>query len=332
MNRREFLGASALASGLALGADAFALEPVGGNSKGHRGTFSIDNNRISIYTPKEIKTTRIFHITDTHLSIDDERGAPYTQYSGRMAAAYQQNMHFKTGENCTAPEAFEQSLAIAKDKGVDFLALTGDLFSFPSEAAVDWVLEKLNAVDIPYAFVAGNHDWHYEGMKGSSEELRDTWIKNHLLPMYQGNNPLYAAYDVNGIRFVCIDNSTYEILPEQLEFFREQRKAELPMILLIHIPLYMPGRPMGFGCGNPYWGEKSDRNFKIERREKWRKGGHTKTTFDFCQEVFEASNLLSILTGHIHKQSLDIMNGIPQFVSGHNATGYYGDVKVKTMS
>lgn len=331
MNRREFLCASALASGVALGADAFAVDAEAGTSASHRGTFSTDNNRIAIYTNVEVKPTKILHITDTHLSIDDERGASYTQYSGRMAAAYQRNTHFETGENCTAPEGFEHSLSIAKEKQVDFLALTGDLFSFPSEAAVEWVLEKLEEVDIPYGFVAGNHDWHYEGMTGSSQELRDTWIKNRLLPMYQGNNPLYAAYDVNGIRFVCIDNSTYEVLPEQLEFFREQSKSEVPMILLIHIPLYMPGRSMGFGCGNPEWGEKSDRNFEIERREKWRAGGHTQTTFDFYQEVFDAPNLLSILAGHIHRQSLDILNGIPQFVSGHNATGYYADVAIETI-
>ena len=332
MNRREFLSTSALASGLALSTNAYTLESETDISASHRGTFSIENNRISIYTNREVKTTKILQITDTHLSIDDKRGAPYTQFSDRMAAAYQRNTHFQSGKNCTAPEGFEHSLSIAKEKQVDFLALTGDLFSFPSEAAVEWVLEKLEEVDIPYAFVAGNHDWHYEGMKGSSEMLRDTWIKKSLLPMYQGNNPLYAAYDLNGIRFVCIDNSTYEVLPEQLEFFREQSKSKLPMILLIHIPLYMPGRSMGFGCGNPKWGEKSDRNFEIERREKWRKGGHTKATFDFYREVFKAPNLLSILAGHIHRQSLDIMNGIPQFVSGHNATGYYADVVVKTIS
>ena len=41
--------------------------------------------------------------------------------------------------------------------------------------------------------------------------------------------------------FVCIDNSTYEILPEQLDFFTAQAKSEFPLILLMHIPLYMPG-------------------------------------------------------------------------------------------
>ena len=168
-------------------------------------------------------------------------------------------------------------------------------------------------------------------MEGSSQELRDTWTAKHLTPMYQGNHPLYAAYDFNGIRFVCIDDSTYEILPEQLEFFREQIKSGLPLLLLMHIPIYMPGRTLGYGCGHPKWGEKTDRNYEIERREKWRKEGHTQVTMDFCEEVFNAPNLLTVLAGHTHQQSLDIKNGIPQVVSGHNACGFYAEVKVETV-
>jgi UDP-2,3-diacylglucosamine pyrophosphatase LpxH len=214
---------------------------------------------------------------------------------------------------------------------VDFLALTGDIFSFPSEAAVEWAKQKLDETGIPFAYVAGNHDWHYEGMKGSSQKLRETWTAQHLAPMYQGKHPLCAAYDFNGIRFVCVDDSTYEILPEQLEFFRAQTKSELPLVLLMHIPLFIPGRPMGFGCANPDWGRESDRNYKIERRERWRKGGHTQVTMDFHDEVFNAPNLLAVLAGHTHHESLDIRNGIPQFVSGHNASGYYADVTIGTI-
>jgi len=146
--------------------------------------------------------------------------------------------------------------------------------------------------------------------------------------MYQGNNPLYASYDLNGIRFVCIDNSTYEILPEQLNFFKQQAKLDIPLVLLMHIPLYLPSRSRGYGCGNPSWGEQSDKNYVVERREKWRKGGHTKTTFNFVDEVFSAPNLLAVLAGHTHRAAIDVKNGIPQIVSAHNATAYFSDILV----
>ncbi|MBT3385795.1 MAG: metallophosphoesterase [Prolixibacteraceae bacterium] len=328
MKRRNFINAAALA-GLGLTFTSFELLP---ERKKIRGTFSSNKNKVSIYTNAPVKPTRIFHITDTHLSIDDERGVKYQEFSKRMAGAYKSNSHFQTEVEYSTKENFEQTLELAKEQAIDFLALTGDIFSFPSEAAVEWVLQKLNDTGIPFAYVAGNHDWHYEGMKGSSQKLRETWTEKHLKPMYQQNSPLYAAYDFNGIRFVCIDNSTFEIQSEQLDFFKSQVKSGSPLILLMHIPLFMPGRTMGYGCANPKWGEKTDKNFEVERREKWRKGGHTKVTFEFYDEVFTAPNLLTILAGHTHRPAIDFKNGIPQIVSGHNATAYFTDLIINSLA
>jgi hypothetical protein len=83
---------------------------------------------------------------------------------------------------------------------------------------------------------------------------------------------------------------------------------------------------MGYCCANPQWGEQTDKNFEIEQREKWRKGGHTRTTFSFYNEVFNSQNLLAIFAGHTHRPALDIKNNIPQVVSGHNATGYFNEI------
>lgn len=330
MKRRNFIHTSALAG---LGLTFSSFNSISKQKKGIdvRGTFSQTGNQVSVYTKAPVSPTRIFHITDTHLSIDDDRGVKYQEFSKRMAGAYKSNNHFQTGEQYSAKESFEQTIKLAVEQDIDFLVLTGDIFSFPSEAAVDWSLKKLDESGIPFAYVAGNHDWHYEGMKGSSQKLRKIWTERHLKPMYQGNHPLYATYDFNGVRFVCIDNSTYEILPEQLDFFKAQLNSNKPLILLMHIPLFMPGRSTGYGCANPNWGEKSDKNFKIERRNKWRKGGHTQTTFEFYDEVFNATNLLSVLAGHTHRQAIDIKNGIPQIVSAHNAKGYYADIVIDQL-
>lgn len=330
MKRRYFISTAAL-TGAGLLFTAFTPAAKQKKLKDIKGTFSTLRNEISIYTKADVKLTRIFHITDTHLSIDDERGEKYQEFSRRMAGAYKSNIHFQSGENFSTKESFEWTLQRAKEEKADFLALTGDIFSFPSEAAVEWVLNKLNETGIPFAYVAGNHDWHYEGMRGSSTELRDTWIEKHLKSMYQDNNPLFASYDFNGLRFICIDNSTYEILPKQLQFFKKQVNSGVPIILMMHIPLYMPGRPMGYGCAHPEWSEKTDSNYEIERREKWREEGHTEVTFDFYNEVFRATNLLTILAGHTHRSTLDVKNGIPQLVSGHNASGYFSDIRVSTL-
>jgi predicted MPP superfamily phosphohydrolase len=293
-----------------------------------RDVFSIDKNLVRIFSKADIKPTRIFHITDTHLALSDDRENPFRMYSERMGNAYKMNKHFEIGEEIICTQSFEKTLQKAKDQKADFLALTGDIFSFPSEAAVEWAFQKLKETEIPFGYIAGNHDWHYEGMPGSSHNLRETWANERLKPMYQANNYLFAAYNVNSVNMVFIDNSTYEIEPEQLEFFRHQSASGIPMVLFMHIPLYMPGRSLGYGCANPLWSEETDRGFEIERREKWRKGGHTPTTFSFYDEVFKAPNLLAVFAGHTHKPAIDVKNNIPQIVSGHNATGYFIEINI----
>ncbi|MCT4643762.1 MAG: metallophosphoesterase [Carboxylicivirga sp.] len=203
MKRRSFLYTAGLSGiGLSLGKTLTGCTNV--KEKKLRETSTLNGNSFSIYTNAEVKATKVFHITDTHLFLDDERGEKYSEFSKRMAGAYRSNKHFKTGETIPSNKGFEEALKEAKKQNADFIAITGDLFSFPSEAAVEWVLDLLEETAIPFAFVAGNHDWHFEGMKGSSNFLRETWTQKLLKPMYQGNNPLCATYNINGIRFVCI--------------------------------------------------------------------------------------------------------------------------------
>lgn len=287
---------------------------------------SIDQQKVSFYANVINESVKVVHIADTHLFKDDKRGIPYQEFSNRMAKAYNQTKHFKTGESTNPEEAFEQTLAFAKEVDADVITLIGDIFSFPSEAAIAWVLAKLKDTGIPYIYTAGNHDWHYEGMEGTMESLRDTWIEKRLLPLYQGNHPLMAAYDVKGIRFLAIDNSTYQINDDQLAFFTEQVESGVPLVLLVHIPMYAPGKKIGFGCGNPNWGAATDRNFELERRPKWPESGHTQTTLDFHKKVFSAPNLLGVFTGHIHRNSIEMIKGKPQIVADDNASGGYLDI------
>lgn len=327
MKRRHFISTS-IASGLGLAIGACSSknnEPLG---KEIRESFSLDDNKLTIHTNTSAKDTHIIHITDTHLSMDDERGQSFNEFSGRMAGVYSVNSHFRTSDEVATKESFTEILSLAKEEEADMIALSGDIFSFPSEAAIEWACKMLTDTGIPFAYIAGNHDWHYEGMKGSSQSLREEWTEKRLKPMYQGNHPLYASYDINGTRIVCIDNSTYEILPEQLDFFRKQNNSGLALILMMHIPLYVPGRGLGFGCGHPQWGSESDKGFEIERREKWREGGHTETTMTFHKEVFMSENILCILAGHTHRYSLDVYGRVAQMVTAHNATAAYSDIRI----
>ncbi|MCL6267190.1 metallophosphoesterase family protein [Flagellimonas myxillae] len=326
MKRRLFFNrVSAAFLGIGLASSSF-VKPTKKKNKKAKVCATVDQEEVFFYADLIPGPVRVVHIADTHLFKDDERGIPFQEFSNRMATAYNQTTHFKTGESTHPEEAFEQTLAFAKEVNADVITLVGDLFSFPSEAAIEWVLSKLKATGVPYIYIAGNHDWHYEGMEGSLEVLRDTWIKKRLQPLYQGNHPLMAAYDIKGIRFLAIDNSTYQINDEQLKFFTEQVASGMPLVLLVHIPLYAPGKGISFGCGNPNWGAATDRNFELERRPKWPESGHTETTLNFHKQVFTAPNLIGIFAGHIHRNSIEIIKGKPQIVADDNASGGYLDI------
>ncbi len=337
MKRRNFLHATWAASA-ALGSMAVGIGATGcatSSPQNHarrkpaslRGAFSFDNPRVRCFSPALEKPVRILLIPDTHLWRDDPRGERYVQHSARMAKAYNVTRHFQTGASTNPEDSFVATLKLGTEVRADLLVLAGDLFSFPSEASIEWAMTRLAETPVPYTYVAGNHDWNYEGMDGTSDALRESWIQKRLGPLYQEAHPMMAARDVSGMRFVMLDNSTYEIHPEQLDFYRTQVRSGLPLALIVHIPLYVPGRPVGFGCGHPEWSARTDRGFEVERRPRWRETGHTQTTFDFHREVFSTPNLLSVFAGHIHRASADFMNGIPQVVSNANAVGAYLDVE-----
>ncbi len=329
MKRRDILKyISAGAAGLSLSFPATAMKDLGNRLvKAKTGSFAIDANRVRFFHPGISKKFNMMMLADTHLFRDDQRGEPYKTYSSRMSLAYNTTKHFQTGEATDPEKSFVRALAIAAEQKYDFVALIGDIFSFPSEAAVDWATAQLAAAGLPFYYTAGNHDWHYEGMEGSLADLRKTWIEKRLTRMYNGADPMMQSFEVNDISFIILDNSNYEIHPAQLDFFLNRISNGKPTILMLHIPLFAPGRSVGFGCGNPDWGAKSDRNFELERRQRWPEKGHTKATMDFYSAVFNSSNLMGVLAGHIHKQSLDVINGIPQIVTDANAVGAYLQVE-----
>lgn len=318
--RRQWL--SAVATGAATASTLISAPRAEAASRSHRtqNGFALDGHQLRFFNRAVTAPFKVAFIADTHLFRDDSRGQPFQTFSARMAKAYNQTKHFRTGEPTHPERGLREALTSARDAGASWVMLGGDILSFPSEAAVEWTLETMSESGLPYGYTAGNHDWHYEGMPGSLAELRDTWIERRLAPLYSGRNPLMWAHELGGVRFVALDNSTYEISAAQRDFFRRQARSRMPLILFVHIPLYAPGRSVGFGCGHPRWGADTDRNWELERRPRWPAAGHSRTTLDFHREVFSTPNLLGVCAGHIHRASTDVLNGIPQVVAEANAT------------
>ena len=285
-SRRAFLGAVASSGALACGGAAEGSAP-----PHERGSvdFSIDLQRsgLRLAVPGFEGEVRVCLVADPHLALRDARDAAHRDFCSRMA------------QWPGSPKAFSAILARARTGKSDLVALVGDIISFPTLANVEFVARELEKCGVDWMYTAGNHDWDFEGDAGSDAEKRERWIARRLGPLYRGAAPLMSSKVVKGVRFVAIDNSTYNVTPEQLAFWRKEAAKPEPVVLLMHIPLWFEG----FGvctCGNQSWGAATDRAWRIERRERWAER-QSRETFEFREAVLSARNLVAVFTGHEHR-------------------------------
>lgn len=294
----------------------------------HKVIYSSTGPNINIYSSAVSDTVRLMVFADTHLWMSDEREEPYREYSARMAGAYHSVKHFQTGAPTTPEESFLATIRLAQQRGVDAIAMLGDIVSYPSERAIEWIGEVLDTVAIPCYYTSGNHDWHYEGMEGSSESLREKWRGERLMSLFGDNDPDAYTVEVKGVRLLLVDDSNYKITPEQRDAVAAEVKSGKPFILMHHIPFYAPSRSVSFGIGHPDWSAATDKNYKIERREQWPAEGHTEVDYEFYDLATSAPNLLASIAGHVHSYGVDIIHDRPHYTVGANAQGAYYIVNI----
>ncbi len=312
MKRRIFLQTAALGTAGTLSVSRLRAAPV-----------RSANRLRTVHSGSELKTTilveglaapmKVLQVTDTHLSCDDASDQVYDDFSTRMRKAFATVKHHETLKPTTAVECLQELLRLGVEQKVDLLALTGDIVNYPSATAVEFVRQTVAATGLPHLYTAGNHDWHYEGMPGSSESLRKEWREKRLRPLYEQPNLSFSSVVMKGINFVTIDNSTYQVDEEQLAYFRQQVARNLPLVLVMHIPLYVPG--MRMSCGHPDWGAATDRNSAVERRQRWSEKGNLPSTMEFVKVVKGAPCLAALITGHWHSHFMSVESNLVQYVT-----------------
>lgn len=247
------------------------------------------DGNVRIPVPGLADPVRFLVVGDTHFAFHDARDDAYRGNYARMS------------RHSGSKDAFEKLLAKAKAEKVDLVCLVGDTISFPSLANVEYVERTLRASGVRWLYTAGNHDWHFEGLPGSDAAQRDEWIEKRLKPLYQGANPLASSVVVKGVRFVAIDNSIYHVGEEQLAFWKAEAAKGDPIVLLMHVPLWVEGLDV-FTCGCPTWGTATDPYWEIERRERWA-SSQSPSTFAFRDAVLATPNLVGVFAGHVHRPS-----------------------------
>jgi len=247
------------------------------------GTFACDRDTIYVAHPLVKKEVRFAAVADSHFAFLDDRDAKFRKHAERM-------MQWPGKE-----EELDRVFAAAKKHNAEFVAMIGDMISFPSLANIDFLKRKIAASGFECWYVAGNHDWCFEGYEGQWAKQREKWIPERLLGLYRGKDPKGYSFVKKGVRFVFVDNSTCRVTEEQLAFVRKELESGEPVVLFVHVPFYVNGRSDADTMAYPT--KKPDGRSVL-----------------FRELVFSAPNVVAVFAGHDHYLQAGCVRGVPQFI------------------
>ncbi|CAK8990252.1 Putative vacuolar membrane protein, partial [Durusdinium trenchii] len=283
----------------------------------------------AVGSDQDVNSVRLLHITDSHISLSNE--AP--PRSSRMHAAFSRSKHHETKISTTPAQEFAKLVAMAKDINADVVVLGGDILNFPSNSTATWVLEQLNLAGCGFIFTAGNHDWHLEGQRGAAsyDAARVPELFSTFRPFFEqslssrgscydalghwsseGLGFLYGCALVKGLLLLFVDNSNFQVDDDQLEFTRLQLASaagrRMPVVVLLHIPLQLPGLtlPPKELCGHQQWGSDTDALWQVEDRPRWPPANRPSTLA--FRELLRAhaapmGPIAALLSGHTHEEA-----------------------------
>lgn len=297
MKRRDFLRLSAgtlLASQLPL-----QLQSCATKKKVVAGT-TLNIKKIEI--PVGIKKPfSALHIADTHITKVDSRDS-----ERKIMLAADRSRPFALGEHY-----LDEAIHYARANNM-LLIHTGDLIDFVSEANLDAAKLHYDAAD--WLVAAGNHE--YSLFVGEAKE--DEAYKKQSYDKVQENYPndlTFYSQVVNGVNFVALDDVYYNFTERQHELMEAEMKRGLPVVMLIHVPIYTPkhaqhelesnGGKCAYMTGAPLeMTSKYQCDPSLPADQQWRNRSvqqfSDKPTLDFIAWLKEQPLLKGILCGHMH--------------------------------
>ena len=272
-----------------------------------------EKNTVEIGLEKPLK---ILHVTDTHLTLCDERDderkrelakrrtADFGNCDGQVERYLDEQIAY-AGENC------------------DILVHSGDLIDFVSCANVDRA--RLILKNEKIFFIAGNHE--YSRYVGEAwEDLAYRMTSYMQMGFGLGVPMFWNARVVGGVDFVGIDNSYYRFADWQIWRLKREAEKGLPIVLVFHDPLfeqslydYHMAKPHAdcsylVGCDEEHLLPYSEFRAVQQRPDA--------ATLRMIDYIKSEPLIKAILTGHLHFDFVsDIREGLPQFVTGGGSGG-----------
>lgn len=251
------------------------------------------------------KPFSLLHLSDTHLVFADERDG-----ERKVTLAQKRERIFPEAASVLAWAG-----ETAERLGLPIIH-TGDLIDFVSLANLEAVKAFTDRHDLFMA--AGNHEFSlYVG-----EAWEDEAYRNQSLDKVQavfGNDIRMSSRVIGGVNFVALDDGYYLFEEKQLAFLRNEVQRGLPIVLLLHTPLYeralydlmMSKQSHASILGVP---EELMQGYPESRFRQQLADAITREAYEYiCNE----EQIKAIIAGHLHFAYEGMLNGrIPQIITG----------------
>ena len=193
---------------------------------------------------------------------------------------------------------------------------TGDLIDYVSLANLEAAKAFTDTHDIFMA--TGNHEFSlYVG-----EAKEDAAYRNQSLPAVQAcfkNNIRMDARIIGDVNFIALDNGYYTFEPEQFAFLKAEAEKGLPMVLMMHTPLYDPAlyEIMMGRCPCAYLAGVPEELMRCYPEDRYIQQMADEATLEMMEYIANEPLVKAILAGHIHANCETVYAGrIPQLTVG----------------
>lgn len=261
----------------------------------------------------------LLHLTDSHMNRTDAQEG--LQVLADSISSYGFD---PLGTSCH----FDRVLAYANELAVDGVLLTGDMINGATANNLAYLHSRLQRLQAPHLYTLGNHDWEYPGEPWGEATRQAQYGKFNRLT---GGNPACNAIALGGVNLVAVDNSTYQVSPQQLEFVRNELQRGLPTLFFYHIPLYVPSllKDVLSDWGSPIM--MAAEGWETGQIEKWQVEPPSDSTLRFCELLRENpyGNMVGSFCGHIHFAHRDaIGENSYQYVTQAGFAGGYRIIRL----
>lgn len=267
---------------------------------------SINVRQEEISVPGLTKEHKIIFLSDSHISMCDERDADVLEKAKSREASF-------SADGILPQDRFRSLIKYAKKSDCETVILGGDILDSAMYASIEYVDGELSTLPMQYLFLMGNHDFEY-GSEYFSENAYNTYLPR--LDKMRSNTS-YQIYETDDIIYFTVDDGCNRISSEALEAYKSITDKGKPIIVATHIPIepVTGDTSLTNECIN-VWGATDTGKSKVTYGPNGLTGDPV--TMEFVDLVTsQDSPVVLVLAGHIHFYHKDMLNDHTlQIVSG----------------